>query len=109
MAKVPLSIPVKTVQLKTLTDIYDEVVSARAKFPSRAGLLCALTEEVGEVAKALMDEPYENVYNEAKQVAAMAIRLMEECDPTLHGVRKARGAGPCCGWSANDLTATTGG
>lgn len=87
---------VRRVLDKTLTDISIEVVAARIQFPDTAGLMTALTEEVGEVAKAILDEPWANVYHEAKQVAAMAIRLMEECDPSLHRVRISRGQDVCC-------------
>lgn len=80
----------------TIIDITNEVVSARSKFVSTDGLMTALTEEVGELAKAILDEPWANVYTEAKQVAAMAIRMMEECDPTLHIVRINRGCDVCC-------------
>ncbi len=72
--------------------ILSELQFAREKFPSPDGLMTALTEEVGEVAKALMDEPKEDVYREAVQVAAMACRIATEGDPTLDGVREKRGA-----------------
>jgi hypothetical protein len=80
----------------TLMAIGDEVCRARMEFPQTDGLMTALTEEVGELAKALLDEPWENVIAEAKQVAAMAIRMMEECDPSLHLVRIKRGQDDCC-------------
>lgn len=70
-----------------LQDIFKEVLSARKKFPNTEGLMAALTEEVGELATACMEEPIENVYNEAKQVAAVAIRIMIEGDPSLNKVR----------------------
>lgn len=67
-----------------------EIVSARRKFPNPSGSMTALTEEVGELAKALLDEPWENVEAEAIQVACMAIRVLEEGDPTLTGLRLRR-------------------
>lgn len=75
-----------------LTHVYEEVVRARILFPSPDGLMTALTEEVGEVAKAMMDESRPRVHTECVQVAAMAMRLAIEGDPTLNALRKARGA-----------------
>lgn len=69
-----------------------ELTRARAKFPSPAGSLAALTEEVGELAKAMLDEPRHRVCEEAIQVAVMAIRVATEGDPTLDEIRKKRGA-----------------
>lgn len=75
-----------------LHDVGVEVSKARAKFPSAAGSMCALTEEVGELAKAMMDEPRWRVYAEAVQVAAMAARTCLEGDATLNAIRQKRGA-----------------
>lgn len=72
-------------------DVLAEVARARAKFPAPAGLLCALTEEVGEVAKALLDEPRARLYRECVQVACVATRLATEGDPTLDAMRCAKG------------------
>lgn len=60
-----------------------ELEFARFKFPSTKYLLAALVEEVGELAQALIDHSRgkttaEHIYEEAIQVAAMAIRLAEE-------------------------------
>lgn len=65
-----------------------EIDRARHKFPDTTFLLAALMEEVGELAQALIDhskgkQPPENVYAEAIQVAAMAIRIAEEGDPSF--------------------------
>jgi NTP pyrophosphatase (non-canonical NTP hydrolase) len=68
--------------------VLDEVSRARTKFPNNSGLLAALTEEVGELARALMDQTDSEVYNEAVQVAAMALRIAIEDDPSLREVRK---------------------
>lgn len=65
-----------------------------ARFPQPNACMCALTEEVGELAKALMDEPSANVRAEAIQVAAMAVRVALEGDPTIDFVRERRCAGP---------------
>ena len=72
-------------------DIDTEVAMARQKFPDPRGLMMALTEEVGEVAKALADESPERIREECIQVAAMAIRLAEEGDPTQDWIREQRG------------------
>lgn len=63
----------------TLVHIHREVIRARMKHPGNAHLLGALMEEVGELAKELL-EGTDNVYGEAKQVACVAIRIMEEGD-----------------------------
>jgi NTP pyrophosphatase (non-canonical NTP hydrolase) len=59
-------------------------------FPSSAGVMTALTEEVGELAKAMLEERWGRVREEAVQVAAMAMRLAEESDKTLRGLRRQR-------------------
>lgn len=76
----------------TICDVAEEVMAAREKFPLPDALLAALVEEVGELAKAIMEEPRARIYAEAKQVASTAIRIMEESDPTLEALRKTRGA-----------------
>lgn len=53
------------------------------KFPPPNPNLIALVEEVGEVAKALLDESPLRVKEEAIQVAAVALRIVLEGDPTL--------------------------
>ena len=74
--------------------IDDEIARARKKFPQPNALLAALTEEVGEVAEALMDKSWDEVTKECVQVCAMAIRIIHEGDPTLNETRAKRGAGP---------------
>jgi len=73
-----------------LADIEAELNKARSKFPDNAHVMNALTEEVGELAQALLHinfEPgkkgHEDVYKEAVQVAVMAIRVATEGDSTL--------------------------
>ena len=51
--------------LRFLDCLRGELHSARKKFPSPDGLMAALTEEVGEVAKAMLDEKLENVWAES--------------------------------------------
>ena len=65
-----------------------ELIRGRTKFPNPQGSMTALTEEVGELAKALLDEPWERVIEEAVQVAVMAIRVATEGDPTLISYRR---------------------
>ncbi len=66
---------------RTLVDISEEVARARSRFPNREKLLAALVEEVGEVARAMLEcEGGGRVYAEASQVACLAIRIMEEGD-----------------------------
>ena len=76
---------------ETLCIIQDEVKSARDKFPNPTHLFAALSEEVGELAKALLDENDIRVWEEAVQVVAMGIRIMEEGDPAFDELRKERG------------------
>ena len=73
-----------------LESVFTEVMRARKLFPSSEGLMVALSEEAGEVAKAMMQEPWEHVYIEAVQCAAMACRLAIEGDPTLENLRDQR-------------------
>lgn len=66
--------------------IRDELKAARAAFPGNTHMLCALVEEVGEVAKAMMEHDrkegtsVQEVLREAVQVASMAIRVAVEGD-----------------------------
>jgi NTP pyrophosphatase (non-canonical NTP hydrolase) len=65
----------------TLDAIHAEVVRARQKFPGNRHLLAALTEEVGELAKAILQRrPGEEIEREAIQVACVAVRIIEERD-----------------------------
>jgi hypothetical protein len=74
-----------------LTAVKAEVIRARTLFPSPNLLMAALTEEVGELAKACLDvrtgkgkaKP-QDIYTEAVQVAAMACRLATEGDPSIN-------------------------
>jgi hypothetical protein len=63
----------------TLGAIAAEVARGRAKFPAGRMLLPALVEEVGELAKALLQKrPRAESRKEAMQVAAVAMRIMED-------------------------------
>lgn len=66
----------------TLGAVGAEVLAARMKFPTNRYLLPALMEEVGELAKALLEgAPRDEIEREALQVACVALRIVEEGDP----------------------------
>ena len=62
--------------------IQDELKRARAKYPFNIHMMVALTEEVGELAQALLEHGSgsERVREEAIQVACVAVRIIEEGD-----------------------------
>jgi hypothetical protein len=64
----------------TMDDISAEVERARAKFPGNKHLLAALFEEGGELAAALLQDDVKESRKEAIQVAAVAVRIIEEGD-----------------------------
>lgn len=72
---------------KMIRAIRGELHQAREAFPNTRYLHAALIEEVGELAQALMEhsrggnKTATEVYHEAIQVAAMAIRIGTEGDP----------------------------
>lgn len=71
-----------------LRDVLEELGHARDEFPGNKHILAALTEEVGEVAEALLDNESllnievdsRDVYEEAVQAACVAARLATEGD-----------------------------
>jgi len=80
-----------SVQESTLGDVAEEILRAREKFPTNKHLLAALMEEVGELSEALLKYGGEDrdtdplilrkrIRDEAIQVAATAIRIIEEGD-----------------------------
>lgn len=76
-------------------EVAQELARARSKFPNSWGSMTALTEEVGELAKAMLDESPERVHAEAVQVAVMACRVACEGDSTLTELRnRPNGPGP---------------
>lgn len=77
-----------------IKDIPAEVRRARSKFPGSTLSMCALMEEVGELAEAMLDKPASEVRAEALQVAAMAVRIATEGDPAAEPHREARGLDP---------------
>lgn len=65
----------------TLRGISAETKRARKKFPGNRHILAALTEEAGELAQAILQKKdKKNINKEAFQVAAMAVRIIEEGD-----------------------------
>lgn len=87
-----------------IQSLLEEIARARRKFPKRDLLLAALGEEYGETVKACLDESTQNVYAEAVQTAAMALRLAIEGDPTLDAWRNSKGLPPLgmpCTYSAD--------
>jgi nicotinic acid phosphoribosyltransferase len=68
--------------------VQKEIAHARTKFPGSEANGPAMIEEVGEVCKALMYEPWQNVVAECVQVAAMAQRLATEGDDTMRAFRE---------------------
>lgn len=75
-----------------LNDVMAEAAKARAKFPGPNPTIAALTEEVGELAQALLhiregkSNDWWKVHKEAVQVAVMAMRAATEGDETIGAV-----------------------
>lgn len=71
----------------TLRAVSAATLLARRKFPGNRLLLAALAEEVGELARALLQrKDRDDVEREALQVAAVALRIVEEGDATFENV-----------------------
>ena len=68
----------------TLSAVAAESERARRKFPGGRFLLAAIVEEVGELAGAIATGNAEDVYTEAIQVAAVAVRIAEEGERTRY-------------------------
>jgi hypothetical protein len=71
-----------------LSDVADEIERARQKFPSSNLVLAAATEELGETSHAMLlhaagKGPIEDIWKEAVQLAAMAMRIATEGDPSF--------------------------
>lgn len=73
-----------------MNDILYELARAQTRFPESRLTMIALTEEVGELAKAVMDEPEFRVRAEAIQVAAMAKRIVLGGDQSVDEIRRER-------------------
>ena len=69
-----------------MQDMLCELERARSKFPENAMVFTALVEEIGELAKALLEVRFEGkahsgkLYAEAVQCAVMAMRVATEGD-----------------------------
>lgn len=73
--------------IESRVHLADELIAARAKFPGNRLLLAALTEEAGELAKALLQRAgREKIQHEALQVACVAMRIYEEGDATFAAI-----------------------
>ena len=71
---------------ETLLALEAECVRARTKHPGRRHLLAAATEELGELAQAMLQrKPPEAIRMEALQVAVVALRIYEEGDEAFDG------------------------
>lgn len=71
----------------SLVALQAEVLAGRDKFPRNRLMLAGLTEEVGELAKALLQrQGRDQIQREALQVAAVAMRIYEEGDATFADV-----------------------
>ena len=73
---------------KMINDIREELVVAKDKFPDNHHQLTAFNEEAGELNQAMLEcehgkQTSTDVYREAVQAAAMAIRVATEGDDTF--------------------------
>jgi len=74
-----------------LCEVNKEIDRAVSKFPDSELSTIALMEEVGELAKALLQEDWQSVYKEAVQVATMAARVAIEGDASIDAHRISNG------------------
>lgn len=74
-----------------LAEVRAELTRARTKFPGDRIVTIALAEEFGELCKAILDEPAENVRKEAVQTAVMAARVVLDGDGSVREWRAAKG------------------
>lgn len=83
--------PIAVNNYNVLADLEAELSKARSKFPGNEDLDNALTEEVGELNQALLQQKHEpdkkvtheDIYKEAIQVACVAIRIATEGVPNF--------------------------
>lgn len=74
-----------------LSDVRAEFHRGREKFPSNELKTVALSEEFGELVKAVLDEAAADVRKEAVQLAAMCLRLVMDGDSSVDGWRERNG------------------
>jgi len=85
-----MNIQIEATDTFFLQCVQSEVDRARAKFPAPNPTLAALAEEVGELSKAMLHirggkhGDWKRVWDEAVQVAAMAMRAATEGDATIN-------------------------
>lgn len=77
-----------------LDEVRAELIRARAKFPGDRIMTLAMSEEAGELVKAVLDEPAANVRKEAVQTATMAARIVLDGDSSVNEWRAAKGLDP---------------
>ena len=79
-----------------LIAVGEEIIRARTKFPGNKHLTAALMEEVGEVAKELLEDG-DNVWGECVQTACVALRIATEGDADFErvGTPMNRGCAAC--------------
>lgn len=76
-------------------DLIAELLVAADKFPQPNPNIAAMTEEAGEVARAVLhirerkSDDWQAVRDECVQLAAMALRIALEGDPTVGAPRPA--------------------
>ena len=68
---------------RVMAEIDGELEYELQKYPSPNTNMAALSDEVGELAKAMNKESRARVKDEALQVAVMAIRIILEGDPFI--------------------------
>ncbi len=83
-----------------LDQVRAELTRARALFPGDRIMTLAMAEEVGELVKAVLDEPAANVRKEAVQTAVMAARVVLDGDGSVNDWRAAKGLDPLTGGTA---------
>lgn len=70
-----------------MIDLRAELARARAKFPRGEHLVPALMEEIGELARELLQKGNtQHAYKEAIQVACVAIRIASEGCPEFENL-----------------------
>ncbi len=74
----------------TVSEIAEEVIRSRKRFPSPDHLIVALAEATGDLAAVCLTHGPKSgeAKYQARQLAALAIRLIEEADPTLEGLNR---------------------
>jgi hypothetical protein len=74
-----------------LSEIREELLRARSKFPGNRIMTIALAEEFGELCKAILDESAASVRKEAIQTAVMCARVVLDGDGSVISWRSERG------------------